>query len=230
MRKPRAYAEIYNDLDGEVVHLFRMLQRPDTATLVKKRLEMTPFAREEFNLSYEKTEDPIERACRLIVVSFMGFGSNAHNTRTRTGFRANSSRSGTTPAHDWAHYPACMDAMIERLRGVVIESRDAKEILLQHDGPETLHYVDPPYVAETRSKGKDYRHEMTDADHRALAVVLRELSGGVVLSGYPSALYEELYGTWHRVERKALADGARKRTEVLWINESAWAGLDGRLF
>ena len=50
----------------------------------------------------------------------------------------------------------------------------------------------------------------------------------MILSGYPSPLYEELYGDWHRVMRDALADGARKRTEVLWLNEAAWRG-GGRL-
>lgn len=232
LRKPRAYSEVYNDLDGEVCHLFKMLQRPDTSALIKMRLRNTPFAREEFNAAYESSPDPIERACNLIIRSFMGFGSNASNEARSTGFRANSNRSGTTPAHDWAHYPDCLDAIIDRLRGVVIENRPASEVLEQHDGPDTLHYVDPPYVHETRKPGNEdnYKHEMTDADHRALAVVLRGLGGGIVLSGYPCPLYDqELYPDWHRVERSALADGAAERTEVLWINDTAWT-QSGRLF
>lgn len=153
LRKPRAYSEVYNDLDGEVVHLFRMLQKPDTAARIKHRLEMTPFSRSEFNSAYINDTDPVERACSLIILSFMGFGSNAHNTTTRTGFRANSNRSGTTPAHDWANYPEMLDAFTARLRGVVIEKRPAVDVLAQQDGPETLHYVDPPYVHSTRGGG-----------------------------------------------------------------------------
>ncbi len=225
MRKPRSYGEVYNDLDGEVVNLFRVLRDPDMAARLTDSLRLTPFAREEFDLSYQPITDPLERARRLVVVSFMGFGSNAHNTSARTGFRANSNRPGTTPAHDWSNYPESLGMTIERLRGVVIESRPAIKILEQHDSPETLHYVDPPYVASTRNKGEDYRFEMDETDHRALASTLNRLTGMIVLSGYPSALYEELYAGWHRVEKEALADGARKRIEVLWINPKAHRAL-----
>jgi DNA adenine methylase len=107
--------------------------------------------------------------------------------------------------------------MIERLRGVVIENREACEVMLAHDGPETLHYVDPPYVPETRDKGSDYRHEMTEDDHRKLAAVLESLTGAVVLSGYRCGLYDELFAGWKLVERRAFADGARERVECLWL-------------
>jgi len=86
-----------------------------------------------------------------------------------------------------------------------------------HDGKKTLHYVDPPYVPETRDNGADYRHEMTVEDHKQLAEVLNGLDGMVVLSGYRSKLYDELFASWERVERRALADGAKERTECLWL-------------
>lgn len=219
MRKPRSYAEVYNDLDGEIVNLFRVL-RSDRADELVRLLRLTPFARAEFVLSYEPDDDPVEQARRTVVRSFMGFGSNAHNQAT--GFRSNSNRSHTTPAHDWRNYPDAMETMVERLRGVVIEHRDARYVIAQHDSPETLHYVDPPYPFGTRNRGPDYAYEMSDDDHRALADVLRSVQGMVVLSGYACDLYDvELYPDWHRVEKTALADGARKRTEVLWLNEAA---------
>ncbi|MBU3537172.1 hypothetical protein KHT87_22370, partial [Alkalihalobacillus clausii] len=87
---------------------------------------------------YDLCDEPVERARRLIVLSYMGFGSNAH-ARVPTGFRNNSTRSGTTPAMDWRNYPDCVPAMIERLRGVIVENRDACEVMAQMDGPETLH-------------------------------------------------------------------------------------------
>jgi DNA adenine methylase len=102
------------------------------------------------------------------------------------------------------------------LRGVVIEHRDALEVMAQHDAPTTLHYVDPPYVASTRDNGSDYRHEMTDDDHRRLAACLKKLKGSVVLSGYASPLYDLLFAGWQRVERPVAASGGR-RTEVLWL-------------
>jgi len=214
LRKPRSYAEIYNDLDGEVVNLFRVAR--DRGDELRRALELTPFARDEFVDSYHETTDPLEQARRTVARAFMGFGSNAHNKAT--GFRANSNRSGTTPAHDWRNYPQAFGDVIERLRGVCIENRDATSVMLAHDGDETVHYVDPPYVAATRDKGSDYRHEMTDADHEALAETLHGLRGAVVLSGYAGTLYERLYSDWRRVERRALADGAKARTEVLWLS------------
>jgi len=48
----------------------------------------------------------------------------------------------------------------------------------------------------------------------------------VVVSGYPSALYDDALSGWRRVEKAALAHGAKKRIEVLWINPSAAAALD----
>lgn len=214
LRKQRSYAEIYNDLDGEVVNLFRVMR--DHGDRLREMLQLTPFARDEFLLSYEPAEDPVEQARRTVARCFMGFGSNAHNRVT--GFRANSNRSGTTPAHDWANYPDAAAAIVERLRGIVVENRAAIEVMQQHDFPETLHYVDPPYTPDTRDKGKDYRHEMNEQDHVDLAEALHGLKGAVVLSGYRSALYDDLYRDWVCIERSALADGARKRIECLWLS------------
>jgi site-specific DNA-adenine methylase len=180
-------------LDGEVVNVFRMLR--DRGTELHRALELTPFARDEFRLSYEPTDDPLEQARRTIARSFMGFGSAAA-TGENSGFRANSNRSGTTPAHDWANLSDAVPLLIERLRGVVIENRDALDLVAHHDAPTTLHYCDPPYVHSTRSgkvrgtvsqgrsTGKAYRHEMDDAGHRRFAEVVRELEGMVVISGY----------------------------------------------
>lgn len=214
LRKPRSYAEIYNDMDGEVVNLFRVAR--DRGDELRRALELTPFARDEFEESYYESADPLEQARRTIARSFMGFGSNAHNKAT--GFRSNSNRSGTTPAHDWRNYPQAFGDVIDRLRGVCIENRDAASVMLAHDGDETVHYVDPPYVASTRDKGSDYRHEMTDSDHKELAGLLCELRGKVVLSGYRSELYDALYGDWRRVDRRAHADGALDRVECLWFS------------
>jgi DNA adenine methylase len=224
MRKPRAYAEVWNDLDDHVVNLFRIL-RSDKAGQLVEMLRLTPFSFSEFSEAYDDACDELEKARRLVVRSFMGFGSNGHNRVT--GFRANSNRSGTTPAHDWANYPEALALVVERLKAVVIEHRDALKVMAAHDGPQTLHYVDPPYVFETRADlSKDYAHEMTDDDHSALLTFLRGLVGMVVLSGYPSDLYDNMLSDWQRVERKAFADGAQERTEVLWINPSASKALD----
>jgi DNA adenine methylase len=219
LRKQRSYAEVYNDLDGRVVSFFRVLRDEAKSARLVELLELTPFAREEFDDTMERHPDDVEDARRFAARSFMGFGSNAHNRAT--GFRANSDRSGTTPAHDWANYPEALRRVIARLRGVVIENKDAKAVMSQHDGTQTLHYVDPPYVFSTRSDlTKDYAHEMSDAEHIVLLHFLNSLKGDVVLSGYPSPLYEAALTGWKRIESAAHADGAKRRTEVLWIKSN----------
>lgn len=229
IRKPRAYAEVWNDLDDHVVNFFRVLRSERAAELVQS-LRLTPFSSIEFRTAYEACDDEVERARRLVVRSFMGFGSNGHNRAT--GFRSNSNRSGTTPAHDWVNYPDALLSIIERLQGVVILHRDACEVMAGHDGPETLHYVDPPYMLDTRADAtKDYAHELSNADHEDLLDFLDGLRGMVMLSGYPHDIYDHRLRHWTRISRKALADGARARTEVLWLNSAATAACaQGDLF
>lgn len=225
MRKARSYAEVWNDLDHDAVNLFRVLRSSDADRLVEV-CRLTPFSREGFNEAYGVTDDPVEQARRLVIRSFHGFGSDGHNGARPTGFRANSNRSGTTPAHDWVNYPDNLKAVVERLQGVVIESRPAVQVMTAHDGPDTLHYLDPPYVHSTRSKPKsssrkNYRHEMTDAQHEELLAFIVSLEGMVILSGYPHPMYDAALPGWARHEKVALADGARERVEVLWINPLA---------
>jgi DNA adenine methylase len=215
LRKPRCYAEVYNDLGGEIVNLFKVAR--ERGEELARLVELTPFARAEFAESYERVDDQLEQARRTLVRSFMGFGSNS--LHQKSGFRANSNRSGTTPAHDWMNYPDALRVTIQRLRGVVIENRDALACMLHHDTPETLHYCDPPYVLSTRSDDKaDYQHEMSDEQHEKFAIELKKLKGMVIVSGYRSDHYDTLFKGWRRVDKAHHADGAAKRVESLWLS------------
>lgn len=215
LRKPRCYAEIYNDIDDGLYNLFWVLRNEHEALACA--LGNTPFSRREFEMAHVKHPDPVENARRLIIRSFMGFGADsASNTAAPTGFRSNSNRSGSTPAHDWSNYPTNIAGFHERFKGVVLEHRDAFEVMVAHDSPETLHYVDPPYVFETRKRVGAYKHEFSE--HERLIEFLKTLKGKVMLSGYRSSLYESAMSDWRFVEREALADGALKRIEVLWMN------------
>lgn len=232
MRKQRSYAEILNDLSGDVVNLFRVLRDPCRALELEVALLLTPFSREEFFAAYELTEEPVECARRLIVRSFMGHGTASSNPLHKTGFRNDSTRSHTTPARDWANFPHYLPGMTKRLQGVCIEHRPALDIIREFDRPETLFYADPPYVFGTRKStghGQGYEHEMTDGDHRELAELLRSVSGMVVLSGYRSDLYSELFEGWPSVERAVFADAQAARTEVLWFNAAAGSRLQSCL-
>lgn len=234
LRKEKAFAEVYNDLDDDVVNLFDVLQQPETAHLLIDMLELTPFSRTVFDRSYQPSEDPAKRALNLIVRSFMGYGADGHNDAAPTGFRANSDRSGSTPAMDWSRYPDRLRQIVMRFKGVVVERRPAMEVMARNDNETTLHYVDPPYLQSTRSKAhnssrKNYRHELTDQDHEDLLTFLRTLSGFVVLSGYPHPMYDDMLTGWQRETRRTLADGARPRTECLWINPAAQDAIEAKL-
>lgn len=249
MRKRRAHAEVYNDLDGEVVNVFRVLQDPAKADRLRGLLELTPFSRSEFMLAHERAGlDDVELARRAIVRSFFGYGTSSLHARAArgmrarastsairvgTGFRADAHGNGSTPATDWRNYPENVSAFVDRLRGVVVEQRPALEVIAQHDRPGAVIYCDPPYVASTRADARpDYAFEMSDEEHRELAGVLRGAAAAVVLSGYPSPLYdEELYPDWLRFERKHRAHDAAERTEVIWINDACAEALGhGGLF
>lgn len=152
MQKQRSYAEVYNDKWDTVVNVFQVLRDPRKACKLKQALILTPFARAEFMAaSTTNTLGQIENARRTILRSFAGFGSASTNGDFLTGFRANSNRSGTTPAHDWVNYPTHIQAFTERLQGVVIENKPAISVIRQHDSKETLFCCDPPYPQETRN-------------------------------------------------------------------------------
>lgn len=222
MRKPRSYAEIYNDLDGEIVNLFRVLRNASTARELIRLAHLTPYSRQEFEQSYITADDPVEQARRTLFRSAAGFSTaGANAARWTTGFRGNVTSSGTTPAGDWAGVPAVLEQIIERLHGVVIEHATALEVIERYDGADTLFYLDPPYPFETRNgrwAGNCYQHEMTDQQHRELAEVIREIEGMAIISGYRCKLYDDFYREWECVDRDAYADHALKRTESLWLS------------
>lgn len=105
------------------------------------------------------------------------------------------------------------------MRGVIIDNRPADQVLIKHDKEDTLHYVDPPYLLNTRnSNSKCYRFEMSNEEHEHLCCLLRSLSGYVILSGYDNELYNDMLIGWIKKEKECYADGASPRKEVLWIN------------
>lgn len=225
IQKPRCYGEIYNDINGEIVNLFRVLRNPSQARELMRIVKLTPYSREEFDASFILADDPIEQARRTLFRAAAGFSTTgAQALKWKTGFRGSVTRSGTTPAMDWAKMPIVIESFIERLRGVVIENLPASELITKYDNEEALFYLDPPYVFETRNErwaGKAYAFEMDESEHRQLSGQLHCIKGMAVLSGYPSELYSELYAGWQQIECTTFADRAKERTEVLWLNPLA---------
>lgn len=227
LRKTRSVTEIYNELDGEVVNLFKILRDPDLSTRLKSNLELTPYSRDEFDMAYEVTDCPLEQARRTLIKAW--FGAYSKGLMNKTGFDTRINADGyCSRVATFIKLPGMIDVIRKRLTGVVIENTDALRLIPRTDAEHTLFYVDPPYLPDSRS-GKYYRHEMTEADHRELSEVLHALKGMVVISGYASDLYDqELYADWHREECPAYTDGAHARTEVLWINQVAWGKKQGQ--
>jgi DNA adenine methylase len=194
-------------------------------------LVLTPYAREEFDLAWESTDDLIESARRLCIRAQMGFGS-AGASNGPTGFRIDTKREYGTAQHLWATYPSAIAAAGQRMSGVLIENRPAVEVMRAHDAPSTLHFVDPPYMHETRvMKGsrRNYKHELSDFDHAELLDVVLELKGFVILSGYRSDLYCGKLAGWQErstTARISAGRGTAIREEVVWINPACAAALE----
>lgn len=227
LRKEASEVEVYNDLDSDVVNYFRVLREPELRGRLAEGMALTPFAREEYRDCFEPTEDPVERARRFAARAYMGFGSHSHNIEnSNNGFRVvrGDGRSPRlhTYASEWMGMPAEMLSLGERLRPVVIEQLCAFDCIPRYDGPESLFYVDPPYVRSSRKDDcKGYAHEFSDHEHVKLAWLLGQVKGKVVLSGYDTGLYRDLYASWRREEKAVMANGqwgAVERLEVIWLN------------
>jgi DNA adenine methylase len=219
MRKTRSAGEVYNDLNGDVVNVFRILRNKEQATELARLLALTPFSHEEYRLAYEPCEDPIERARRMIFRSFAGHGSDSI-TRPNAGFRGfRNKESGVTAAQEWANLPREIKIFTTRLQGVCIEQVDAIKLIPVYDRLDTLYYADPPYLMSTRSRaGVLYSYEMTDEDHQRLAEVLHKVKGMVIVSGYPSEIYDHLYSGWRCIQHAHRAQNAKHSTECLWLS------------
>ena len=233
MLKKRVAAEVYNDLDGGVVNLFRILRDPARAAELQRLVELTPFARAELEWSMEPASDEMEAAHKLILRSFLGRGSDSATRSCRTGFSTLLSEERALPAQAFSKWPSAVPQFVARLQGVLIENRPAVDVIQAFDTPNTLIYADPPYLHSTRSalqgrgkKSHGYKHEMDDQQHAELASVLRAAKGMVLLSGYPSALYDELYADWRQVSIGHRAELGAARTEVLWMNPACERSLE----
>ena len=214
--------ETYNDIDSELVNFFETLRRQQDDLL--RAISLTPFSREELirACDYEHGLSPLERARRFFV--------RARQTRTglaqassegRWAHCVLTSRAGMAGAVSrWLGSVEGLAEIAQRLLRVQIENAPALDVIARYDTPETVFYLDPPYVHSVRGDSAAYGFEMTDDDHAALAAVLSSIRGRAVLSGYRTPLYDELYGGWRRVDASVrTAHSVRQpRRESLWLN------------
>lgn len=231
LAKPRCPHEVINDLDGGVVAFHRMLR--DAPDELEFRCRLTPYARDEYAAADPDEEgiSDLERARRFWVRCSQGYGGLSD--ASKAGFavsiaqNSNDAQTAQSRVNGFA-------AVARRLSGVVIEQRDALEVIAAYDVPDGVIYVDSPYLGTTRTSVRDgrrprgdYAHEFhTPEDHHELAEVLGACTATVFVSGYPSPLYDELYGMWDRAEREVVRTTSNGRgsgtrpyaTEVVWSN------------
>lgn len=234
LQKPRSYSEVYNDLDGDIVNFFFVLRDPELRKQLLEKIELTPFARAEFEEAWIQTNDPVERARRTAIRAHMGFGSGGA-TKGSTGFRVDCHRAYGTAMHLWTEYPEAIESAGRRFNGVLIENRPALQVIDNHDSIETLFFLDPPYLLETRNAKIDgvYRHEMSPEEHENLLARARSIKGMVILCGYDHKLYHENLPGWifrSRPSRISSGRGTAIKNECIWINAQCWEKLNGDLF
>lgn len=221
LAKSRSPMETVNDLDGDRMLFWQVLR--DRPKDLARACALTPHSRAEHDQSFDRRAElgDLERARRVWVRLSQGRGGQMR----RTGWRHYANPSGGAGMPDYlAGYTGRIMPAAARLAGVSLECRPALELIAkygQHSG--VLLYVDPPYLGSTRPWGDQYRHELrSDDDHCELADALRACAATVVLSGYASPLYDELYAGWSAVELAAFTGngkhGDQDRTEVVWSN------------
>src|SRR5581483_5844429 len=215
--------ETYNDVDGEVVHFFRVLREQKDALL--EAIGLTPFSREEFELAISgPTQDisDVERARRFFVRARQvrsGLAQTASSGRWANCLLTSRAGMGGAVSR-WLGSVEGLSEIVQRLLRVQIENSPAIDVINRYDSEETLFYCDPPYPHDSRTDTNAYAYELTDDEHRQVAIVLRKVKGRVALSGYDSKLYNELYHDWYRTEapKKQIHSSKAVRQEVLWTN------------
>lgn len=214
--KAPARIETVNDLDQDVVNFFRILRDPESREQLQEYLVYTPYARAVYDAAWvTKPRSQVEQAAFFAIRSMQGHGFHLSD---KTGWKKDVyGREAAYAVRYYNELPESLASMAARLKEVQIECRPALELIQAFDRPEVLIYADPPYVFSTRGR-KQYRYEMTDADHRELLEALCRSRAKVMLSGYDNDLYDRYLSGWRKEKIAARAQNSLPRTETLWMN------------
>lgn len=214
--KKRSKIETINDLDSRVVNLFKVIR--DEPEKLSRLIEYTPWSREEYLMSYEVSEDPIEDARRFIVRLWQGIGAK---TSDITGWSNNIKPVDTGKAR-WSRLSVDIKVTADRLRNqslgmVQIENSDAMKLIERHNSPDVFMYLDPPYPLGTRSK-RHYKHEMCDKNHEDLLAILKDSKAMIMVSSYDNELYDQELKGWFKKSISATTEFGGSAEEVIWMN------------
>lgn len=228
-KDPAPGGEIINDLNRDMINLFRVMQSVEQSAQLQRRLAWTPYAAAELELSRESVDEPVEKARRMLIRSFMGI-EVAGVRGTNSGFRMGNvdlrrldksgKRTFRNCAKDWINWKRALPAIRDRLAEVMIYEKDAIEFIDLMDTPECLLYVDPPYVHSERT---GTRYAVDFEKHEALVQRLLTLKAKVVLSGYETEVHAPLLAAgWSKVTKDYRANmSLTRRIECLWISPNA---------
>lgn len=216
-KRPGA-VETINDLDGDVVNLFRILrERPGE---LQRMLELTPYSREEYDRSFEPSDDPLEQARRYMVKTTQAIGAKLDS---KCGWRNHKQMKIGGTACKWGGITETIDLAAARLRGstinlVQIEHMDALRLIERYNSPDVLMYLDPPYVRSIRKSGALYRHEMNDAGQKELLELITKSQAKIIISGYKSELYNSYLQGWNTDTIMSQTTSTAMAVEVIWMN------------
>ena len=212
-KKEPSYIETINDVDGNIVNLFRVCREQPEA--LARAMELTPFAREEFVDCYDMTVgDAVERARRTLVRYHQSFGTT---NSSKKSWRNVQTYGGPRCATMWNYLPETIIECCQRLKDAQIENIDAIELIKRYNSPNTLLYCDPPYLQRLRKKNM-YAHEFSEERHVELLGVLKQSNSMVVLSGYDDELYNDTLKGWRTAQKDTIAQMGLHRTEKIWMN------------
>lgn len=213
--KVRSNIETVNDLDDNVVNLFRWIK--DDPERLAREIYFTPYARQIYDTAFVAApKDSLEQAVNFYIRLQMGHGFRTNGERV--GWKNDvQGRERAYAAKDWCSLPEKIIQAAERLRGVQIENMLAIELIKRFNFKNVLIYCDPPYMLETRH-GKQYRCEMDNNGHEALLDMLLKHKGYVIISGYDTKLYNDMLSGWNKFEKDTYSQVMTKKREVIWLN------------
>ena len=210
--KQPSYIETINDINGDIVNLFKVVrERPaELATA----LALTPWARDEYRACNEPATDEIERARRTLVRHHQSYGTtNANKNTWRNSQTYNSPRT----AAQWKDLPDAVFEICGRLKDAQIENINALTLIERYNDTETLLYLDPPYLQSLRKRNM-YKCEMTEKQHIELLELIKQSKSKVCLSAYDNELYNKYLKDWYTDEKKTIAQAGKHRTEKIYMN------------
>lgn len=213
-KKQPSYIETINDIDGDIVNLFRVCR--ESPKELYHLLAFTPFSRDEFVTCYQKSENPVEQARRTLVRYHQSFGTSNSSKRS---WRNVQTYGGPRCSTMWNYLPQNIMEVCERIKDAQIENVDALELISRYNDEKTLIYCDPPYLQNLR-KRKLYRHETTDDYHERLLDAVKRSKSMVILSGYDNEMYNDALKDWYTDEKETTAQMGLKRKEKIWMNFS----------